>query len=103
LKGRINKIVGLGFFYQYIKLPISVAWDTFGIGNGFQFFTDFVLAINELRGNARDLNPELGCIVLTNPVFFDEHDWLEIPSDWKSNIVSGSGYSTETEIGNRLW
>ena len=49
LKGRINKIVGLGFFYQYIRLPISVAWDTFGIGNGFSFLNDFALAINELR------------------------------------------------------
>ncbi len=103
LKGRINRIVGLGFFYQYIKLPISVAWDTFGIGNGFSLFNDFVLAIDDLRGNSREHNPELGCIALTNPVFFSEEDWLDVPSDWKPNIQSGTTYSTDTEIGQKLW
>lgn len=102
LKGRINKIVGLGFFYQYIRLPITVAWETFGIGNGFDFFNDFVLAIDSLRESSRKHNPELGCIVLTNPVFFTEEDWMDVPPDWKSNIVSGSTYSTETEIGRSL-
>jgi putative restriction endonuclease len=102
LKGRINKIVGLGFFYQFIRLPITVAWDTFGTGNGFSTFIDFAVAIDELRGK-REHNPELGCIVLTNPIFFAEKDWISVPSDWKSNIVSGSTYSTETEIGRSLW
>lgn len=103
LKGKVNKIAGLGFFYQYIKLPITVAWETFGAGNGFDFFSDFVLAIEELRRNNREHNPELGCVVLTNPIFFKEGDWIDLPSDWKSNIVSGSTYSTETEIGQKLW
>ena len=102
LKGRINKIVGLGFFYQYIRLPISVAWDTFGIGNGFSFFNDFALAIDELRRNTKS-DQELGCIVLTNPIFFEEQDWIDVPTDWKPNIQSGIGYSTETEIGRNLW
>jgi len=102
LKGRINKIVGLGFFYQYIRLPISVAWDTFGTGNGFSFFNDFVLAINELRRNTKS-DHELGCIVLTNPVFFSEPDWLDVPDDWKPNVQSGITYSTETVIGQKLW
>jgi putative restriction endonuclease len=103
LKGKINKIVGLGFFYQYIRLPITVAWDTFGNGNGFQFFSDFALAIDDLRRRDRAYNSELGCIVLTNPIFFGEQDWIEVPRDWKSNIVSGSTYSTENEIGHNLW
>jgi putative restriction endonuclease len=102
LKGRINKIVGLGFFYQYIKLPINVAWETFGPGNGFLFLNEFIMAINDLRGK-REHNPELGCIVLTNPIFFKEEDWIEVPPNWKSNIVSGSTYSTESEIGRDLW
>jgi putative restriction endonuclease len=102
IKGKINKIVGLGFFYQYIKLPISVAWETFENGNGFNFFDEFVTAINDLRGHGR-INPELGCVVLTNPIFFKEDDWIDVPVDWKSNIVSGRTYSTEDRIGKALW
>jgi len=102
LKGPVNKIVGLGFFYQYIRLPISVAWDTFGPGNGFSFFNDFALAIDDLRRNTK-AGQELGCIVLTNPVFFQEADWMEVPADWKANVQSGVSYSTVTEIGRNLW
>jgi putative restriction endonuclease len=102
LKGRINKIVGLGFFYQYIRLPLSVAWDTFGIGNGFSFLNDFAVAIEDLRRNTSN-GAELGCIVLTNPIFFSEQDWLDVPPDWKSNIQSGITYSTDNEVGRSLW
>ncbi len=103
LKGKINKIGGLGFFYQYTKLPISVAWETFTNRNGFNFFDEFLHAIIGYRADKSELNPEIGCIVLTNPVFFKEEDWIEVPSDWKSNIVSGSTYSDETPIGKKLW
>ena len=29
-----NAIVGFGFFTYYTRMPIAVAWETFGIGNG---------------------------------------------------------------------
>jgi putative restriction endonuclease len=103
LKGKINRIVGLGFFYQYLKLPITVAWDTFHIGNGFQYFSDFVLAIEKMRRDITDHNGDLGCITLTNPVFFEEHDWLEVPADFKTSTQIGKRYSTETEVGRSLW
>ena len=28
---------------------------------------------------------------------------MDVPPDWKSNIQSGIGYSTETEAGRNLW
>jgi putative restriction endonuclease len=103
LKGKVNKIVGLGFFYQYIKLPISIAWDTFQNGNGFNFFDEFVLAIDGLRKGKHPKQDDLGCVVLTNPIFFQEEDWINVPVDWKSNIVSFRSYSTEDIIGRQLW
>lgn len=103
MKGKVNKIVGLGFFFQYIRLPIPVAWSTFGYGNGFPTFVDFVLGVERLREGSQKDNPELGCIVLTNPVFFRESDWLNVPVDWRSNTQQGVTYTTETEVGARLW
>jgi putative restriction endonuclease len=48
-------------------------------------------------------DPEIGCIVVTQPVFLDEDDWIDVPPDWSPNIVSGKTYSGETGIGARLW
>jgi len=36
LKAPINAIVGGGFFQHYTELPVSLAWDAFGIKNGTQ-------------------------------------------------------------------
>jgi putative restriction endonuclease len=46
---------------------------------------------------------EIGCRILTQPFFFEERDWLPVPSDWKPNIVSFKTYSTGDETGLRLW
>jgi hypothetical protein len=34
LKGKRNAIGGVGFFSSHTFLPLSLAWDTFGTGNG---------------------------------------------------------------------
>jgi putative restriction endonuclease len=44
----------------------------------------------------------VGCIMLEQPAFFDERDWIEAP-DWKVNIQSGRGYSLDEEPGQSLW
>lgn len=50
-----------------------------------------------------DLNPSIGCIILTEPFFFDREEWIPVPSNWSMNIVQGKTYSTEDAIGERLW
>jgi putative restriction endonuclease len=41
--------------------------------------------------------------VLTNPLFFEERDWIEIPSNWANSIVQGKSYDTNETIGAQLW
>src|SRR4051794_29444022 len=48
-------------------------------------------------------NPTIGCIVLTNPIFFSEQDWIEVPADWGRSIVQGKSYDTESEVGQSIW
>jgi len=103
LKSPIDAIGGVGFFSTHSFLPISVAWDTFGNRNGCESFAEFRKKILEYRINKDNVNPQIGCIVLTNPIFFDPEDWIPTPPNWSKSIVQGKGYSTEDEIGKNLW
>ena len=103
LKSPINRIAGVGFFSSYTSLPLSMAWDVFDAGNGCESLTELQRMIIPLRKDTNDLNPKIGCIVLTNPIFFSQEDWLEVPEDWKPSIQQGKTYATDNEIGRRTW
>jgi putative restriction endonuclease len=103
LKSPINAIGGLGFFSSHTFLPISIAWDAFGKGNGCSNFQQLQKMIVNYRKDKSLVNPTIGCIVLTNPIFFKQEDWIPVPEDWSINIVQGKSYSTDSEIGEKLW
>ncbi len=103
LKAPINAIGGIGFFSSHTFLPISIAWDAFAKGNGCNSFHELQRMILQYRQNKTNSNPTIGCIVLTNPIFFKKDDWVPIPEDWSASIVQGKSYSTDTEIGEKLW
>ena len=103
LKSPINKIAGVGFFSSHSFLPLSVAWSTFGNRNGCSSFGDFQKTIQAYKKDWKNNNPVIGCIVLTNPIFFNREDWLPTPSDFSPSIVQGKSYSTETPIGKEVW
>lgn len=105
LKSPTNAIGGVGFFLSQSFLPISLAWDTFRNGNGCDSFPEFKSAIMRYRKGEKtqEIDPVIGCIVLTDPVFFKPEDWIPAPIDWKKNIVSGKSYSTEEPIGSDIW
>ncbi len=102
LKGKRNAIAGGGFFARFSILPNFLAWEAFGPKNGAATFDTFYQPIAEYkRRNGVDHN-RIGCIILSNPFFFDEDDWIPIPSDWAPNIVRGKTYSDDSVIGKRL-
>jgi putative restriction endonuclease len=103
LKSPINKIGGVGFFSSQTFLPISIAWDVFKERNGCESFERFKQMILQYRRDKENLNPTIGCIVLTNPIFFRQEDWLNMPDDWSTSIVQGKSYDTTTGYGLELW
>ncbi len=103
LRSPVNAIAGIGFFSSHTFLPISIAWDAFGKGNGCNSLTELQKMILPLRKDKPNINPTIGCIVLTNPIFFKKEEWIAIPEDWSNNIVQGKSYSPENESGNKLW
>ena len=101
-----NFIVGGGHFVGSVRLPLTRAWRCFETNNGAESFDTFKNSIMEYRrrnGAESIADPEICCIILNEPFFFDRSEWIEVKSDWASNIVSGKTYGTEEPIGHRLW
>lgn len=98
-------IVGGGFFAHSSLLPISLAWEAFGIGNGAVNLTEMRRRVAKYRRQAEQRNEDytLGCILLEQPFFLPRELWIPVPSDWKSNIVQGRTYDLSFEPGLSLW
>jgi putative restriction endonuclease len=99
-----NFIAGGGYFVSHSNLPLSLAWEAFGVKNG-------ASSIDALRGMIAPLrrarspehDPVIGCTILANPFFFDRPQWIPAPSDWAGSIQKGKNYITEETIGARVW
>lgn len=100
-----NFIVGGGFFVRYSILPTFLAWDVFGIKNGTYNLQQLNDRVNKYkkRNNISDNSQNIGCIILTEPFFFDEKEWIPVPEDWASSIVQGKTYDTGSITGMRLY
>ncbi len=103
LAAPMNAIGGIGFFLSHNFLPMSIAWDTFRNSNGCETYDEFSNMILQYRKDKYNINPTIGCIVLTNPIFFKREDWIETPSSWNKSIVQGKSYNNEEDIGKNIW
>jgi len=102
LKAPYHAIGGVGWFAFNSILPLSEAWRHFGVKNGVPSYSDLQRKITGYR-NDQQPNPPIGCIILVDPVFFRDEDWIEVPPSFAKNIVQGKRYSTEERDGRRLW
>lgn len=100
-----NYIAGGGFFTRFVRLPVNLAWDTFGEANGVGTLTKMRERIARYRHRpfAPGENPEIGCILLGEPFFWEPANWIPVPPDFKLNTVQGKGYSSEAGYGVALW
>ncbi|MBA4140043.1 MAG: HNH endonuclease [Segetibacter sp.] len=104
LKSPYNAIGGIGFFSSHTFFPINIAWDIFGNRNGCASLLQFKEMITQYRSEKTNSNPSIGCIVLTEPIFFRKEDWIDVAPYWsKSGIVQGKSFETGTILGNELW
>lgn len=107
LKKPMSAVCGFGRFQRYHKLPVWLAWDTFGVANGVDSLSSLAARIRKYRVRNATVgeieSAEIGCIVLEECVWFPEDRWVPRPGDWHDNIVSGKGYSLLKGEGKRLW
>jgi len=97
-----NKVVGGAFLVRHTTLPLDLAWSTFGEANGVSSLADFRSKISSIRGDL-ERNPTIGCTILTQPFYLDDHAFFAPPLEWASNIVTGKSYDATTGEGLRLF
>lgn len=101
----LHYITGGGFFVRHSVLPLSLAWQAFEQKNGAENFESFKeIVVSHLHNRTHIIpDPTIGCIILTEPFFFQNHDWISAPADWSRNIVQGKTYDTNDVSGAALW
>lgn len=105
LRAPYNKIVGGGIYAYSNRVPWTLAWEAFGDANGARSAEAMRRLIVQYRSSGPNdrSNFEIGCRILTQPFFFDEHDWIDPPSSWAPNIVAFKTYNTGEAEGHALW
>jgi putative restriction endonuclease len=106
LKSPYEAICGFGYFARYSSLPDWLAWESFGLGNGVGSLLELRERISAIRERIRFQGPpraEIGCILIVQPSFFSEADWVIQPSDWRVRTVSAKRYDLTTGEGARIW
>jgi putative restriction endonuclease len=100
-----HAIVGGGFFATFSILPVSLAWEAFGIQNGAASLLELRARIEHIRSEGQDSHQDyaIGCIILSDPFFLDRSDWIPAPADFAKEIVRGKGYDLRLEPGAGLW
>ena len=98
-------IVGGGFFLKFSILPSSLAWEAFEIANGARSSIELNSRIYKYKKTNRlsDPDPQIGCIILSMPFYFEEQDWIVAPKNWNRNIVQGKTYDTNESNGMLLY
>ncbi len=100
-----NYIAGGGFFARFLRLPLSLAWDAFGEANGVRSLEEMRERIARYRRIpvASHDNPNIGCIMLGEPFFWNRSDWIPAPAEFKHGTQVGKGFDSETNPGRTLW
>ncbi len=104
LKGGRRAIGGMGFFSRWVKVPMGIAWDTFGIANGAASLAAWRQSFSAYRErSAAAGTDEVGCIILFRPVFFPEDQWIPEPIGWQGHQPKGVSVDIDTGEGKRIF
>lgn len=105
LKAPRNAIGGYGVFSHSSNLPISLAWEAFGVKNGASSLTEMRSRVGKYRNDISSPFADyvIGCRIVVQPVFFPQHLWIPQPRSWVPSIVVGKTYDTDDAEGLELW
>lgn len=107
LKAPHRAVAGFAFFVRFERLPVWLAWEAFGVGNGTDSLADLITRLGKLRERIRyEPSPgpdEIGCSILLEPILFPRDLWVPEPSDWKGRTQGYRYYDLEVGEGRLLW
>jgi putative restriction endonuclease len=107
LRAPDKAIAGFGFYERFELLSAWLAWDCFGQMNGAPDFDSMIERIVRLRGDdgraIRSGDFQIGCVMISAPVFFGQSDWVSPPTNWaKTGIQQGKTYDLDSGEGRRV-
>lgn len=106
LKSPHNAICGLGYFARWSSLPDWLAWECFEKGNGCETLAEMQARIGAIRARIPyyTLRPlsNIGCILIVQPTFFPESEWVRQPADWPARTVDRKRYDLTVGEGTRV-
>lgn len=103
LKKPHYKVGGFGIFARYEAASPKLAWEAFGKCNGAPTFEAMLRRVGRYTAGSGGPAHKIGCIMVSEPVFFSEEAWIDQPRDWPSNVVSRKGYDLTSGEGRRVW
>lgn len=103
LKRPYNHIAGGAYFVKSSSLPLSMVWEAFGTKNGAESRGSFESMIRRLTAEPHQVDPIIGCTILSQPFFWPKSDWIEAPEGWSASIVRGRYYDDQTPQGASVW
>lgn len=102
-----NAIGGFGLFARFERLPEWLAWDCFREANGAASKDELQDRLQAIRKKNRSAGqgpmPEIGCILLSDAVFFPREMWIPQPRDWSPNNLTSQIYDLTAGEGARVW
>ncbi len=104
LKHPHNAVCGFGQVNRYVPLPEWLAWECFGEGNGAPSYGAMKARLQKIRARRSSSDTGgIGCIVLSNAVFFPREFWIPQPADWSANNLTSKRYDLSRDEGRRIW
>jgi putative restriction endonuclease len=104
LKSPRNAIGGFGVFSHASNLPVSLAWEAFGMKNGAPTLIGLRQRVEKYRGSGNQHEDyTIGCRIVVQPIFLPRQKWVSQPASWGKSIVVGKTYSTDEREGLALW
>jgi len=101
-------IAGFGFFARYERAPAWLAWEFFGDKNGTDTLAEMAARIEAIRRRiggpllGRPQDYEIGCIMISQPVFFPRDEWVADHADWHPRIQGGKTVDVASGDGRRI-
>jgi putative restriction endonuclease len=90
-----NLVVGGGVFVGWELVPLSAAWEFYGPGNGASTLDALRAMIGGLAELGASEDPEIGCILLKDVVFFEDEGIAGPPPEFARNLVQGRTYELD--------
>jgi len=99
-------IAGYGYFARSSAVPAWLAWESFEDKNGAPDYGSFLSRIEKYQPLSKGVergDQVVGCLMISQPLFFEEAEWIRQPADWARQNVRGEYYDLLAGEGKRIY